>query len=301
MYNRKIAPTISKIKKEIEDTIKISKSTLTLTLLDLGYKYKKSGDNRRLLYDQRSVINDRCNYLRKIRKFRENGYEIVYLDETWVNQNHATDYMWLPVDGSDAPKIPSGKGKRLIVLHADNREEGLIDRCDLVFLAKAKDGDNHQEMNGPIFLNWFENQLMPALKSPSVIVLDNASYHNIKTEETVVPNFNQRKAVLQDYLSKHNIPFQPLETKKQLYEKIKFKKLLSVFKTDKIANLHGHEVLRTPVRHCELNPIELIWHRLKGLLQKTIQLFVWRMWKNLFMGGLAELQRKFGRRQKTMY
>jgi hypothetical protein len=38
--------------------------------------------------------------------------------------------------------------------------------------------------------------------------------------ETVVPNFNQRKAVLQDYLSKHNIPFQPLETKKQLYEKI---------------------------------------------------------------------------------
>jgi hypothetical protein len=58
--------------------------------------------------------------------------------------------------------------------------------------------DYHQEMNGPIFLNWFENQLIPALKSPSVIVLDNASYHNIKTEETVVPNFNQRKAVLQD-------------------------------------------------------------------------------------------------------
>jgi hypothetical protein len=36
---------------------------------------------------------------------------------------------------------------------------------------------------------------MPALKSPSVIVLDNTSYHNIKTEETVVPNFNQRKVL----------------------------------------------------------------------------------------------------------
>jgi hypothetical protein len=68
-----------------------------------------------------------------------------------------------------------------LVLHADNREEGLIDRCDLVFLAKAKDGDYHQEMNGPTFLTWFENQLMPALKRPSVIVLDNASYHNIST------------------------------------------------------------------------------------------------------------------------
>ena len=55
--------------------------------------------------------------------------------------------MCLPVDGSDAPQIPLGKGKRLIVLHAGNREEGLIDRCDFVFLAKAKDGDFHQEMN----------------------------------------------------------------------------------------------------------------------------------------------------------
>jgi hypothetical protein len=118
--------------------------------------------------------------------------------------------MWLPVGGSDVPKIPSGKGKRLIVLHAGNREVGLIDRCDLVFLAKAKDGDYHQEMNGPTFLNWLENQLTPALKSPRVIVLDNAS----KPGETVVPNFNKRKAVLQDYISKHNIPFQPLETKK---------------------------------------------------------------------------------------
>jgi hypothetical protein len=53
MYNRKIAPTVSKIKKEIEDTIKISKSTLTLTLLDLGYEYKKSVDNRRLLYENK--------------------------------------------------------------------------------------------------------------------------------------------------------------------------------------------------------------------------------------------------------
>jgi hypothetical protein len=41
LLNGKIAPTVSKIKKEIEDTIKISKSTLTLTLLDLGYKYNK--------------------------------------------------------------------------------------------------------------------------------------------------------------------------------------------------------------------------------------------------------------------
>jgi hypothetical protein len=144
--------------------------------------------------------------------------------------------MSLPVDGSDAPKIPSGKDKRLIVLHAGNREEGLIDRCDLVFLAKAKDGDYHQEMNGPTFLNWFENQLMPALKSRSVIVLDNASYHNIKTEEAVVPNFNQRKAVLQDYLSQHNTTFlfSPLKLKNNFMKKSNLRNLFPFLKLIKL-------------------------------------------------------------------
>ena len=52
--------------------------------------------------------------------------------------------MWLPNDGFDASKIPSGKGKRLIALHADKRSEGLIDGYNLVFLAKSKDGDYHQ-------------------------------------------------------------------------------------------------------------------------------------------------------------
>ena len=84
-----------------------------------------------------SIINDRCNYRRKIKKLREAGYDIVYMDETWVNQHHCAYYMWLPNDGSDAPEIPSGKGKRLIVMHAGTRSEGLIDGCNLMFLAKS--------------------------------------------------------------------------------------------------------------------------------------------------------------------
>jgi hypothetical protein len=84
-------------------------------------------------------------------------------------------------------------------------------------------------------------------------------------------------------------------------KKIKFKKPPSVFKTDKIANLHGHEVLRTPVRHCELNSIERIWSQVKGFVAENNTTFRLKDVKELFMGGLAELQRKFGRRQKTMY
>jgi hypothetical protein len=41
LYSRKIAPTVSIIHKEIQDYIKISKSKLTLTLINLGHTYKK--------------------------------------------------------------------------------------------------------------------------------------------------------------------------------------------------------------------------------------------------------------------
>ena len=139
---------------------------------------------------------------------------------TWMKHGLTkitADYMWPPNDGSDAPKIPSGKGKRLIVLHAGMRSEGLIDGCDLVFLAKLKDGDYHQEMNSVVFLGWLDNQLMPALKNLSLIVLDNAIYHNVKTEDTVCPNF-QKKAVLQNYLTQHHIPFSATDTNKVLYK-----------------------------------------------------------------------------------
>jgi transposase len=193
----------------------------------------------------------------------------VYLDETWANQNHFTDYMWLPNDGSDATNISSGKGKRLIVLHAGTRNEGLINGCDLVFLAKSMDGYYQQEMNRFVFLEWLENQLMPALKNPSLVVLYNASYHNVKTEDTVCPNFSQKNAVLQNYITQHSIPFTATDTKKGLYEKIKQNNTPVVYKINSIANLHGHEVVRTPIRHCEHNTIELIWAQVKGFVAKN--------------------------------
>jgi hypothetical protein len=42
LYSRKISPTVSILHKEIKDPIKIAKSKLTLTLIDLGYAYKSN-------------------------------------------------------------------------------------------------------------------------------------------------------------------------------------------------------------------------------------------------------------------
>jgi hypothetical protein len=61
---------------------------------------------------------------------------------------------------------------------------------------------------------WFENQLMPALKNPSLVVIDNASYHNVKTEDTVCPNFSQKKLFSKTILHNTTFPFLLLIPKK---------------------------------------------------------------------------------------
>ena len=123
-------------------------------------------------------------------------------------------------------------------------------------------------MNSVVILEWFENQLMSALKNPSLVVLDNASYHNVKTEDKVCPNFSQKKAVLQNYLTQHNIPFSATDTKKSIIWKNKTKKTPVVYKTDKIANLQDMKYWEPPF-DTELNPIELTWTQVKGFVAKN--------------------------------
>jgi hypothetical protein len=59
---------------------------------------------------------------------------------------------------------------------------------------------------------------------PTVLLVPITSRDNVKIEDTVCPNFSLKKAVLQNYLTQHNIPFSATDTKKVLYEKIKQKK-----------------------------------------------------------------------------
>ena len=79
-------------------------------------------------------------------------------------------------------------------------------------------------MHNVVFLEWFENQLMPAMNNPSLVVLDNASYHNTKIEDTVFPNFSQKKLFSKTSLHNTTFLFSATDTKKVLFEKKKKKK-----------------------------------------------------------------------------
>ena len=58
----------------------------------------------------------------------------------------------------------------------------------------------------------------------------------------------------------------------------------SQYLTDVFANQHSHNVLRLPVGHCELDPIELIWAQVKG--------YVTSHNKDFTMAGIEQLARE---------
>ena len=151
---------------------------------------------------------------------RKSGRRIVYLDESWVNVNHQPGKEWTSIDGSLGRGTPTGKGERIIILHAGD-SNGFVDGCQLVFTSKHCDGrDYHGEMNGDVFRQWVDNQLLPALSDRSIIIMDNASYHSVIDDSTKPPTSKTTKKKMKEWLESHNIDYDKSLKRADLYKQI---------------------------------------------------------------------------------
>ena len=72
--------------------------------------------------------------------------------------------------------------------------------------------------------------LSPNLKSKSVVVLDNASYHNV--QEDKCPTTATRKADIKGWLQRNNVPFTSEMLKPELLELCKENKSAPVYIVD---------------------------------------------------------------------
>jgi hypothetical protein len=133
------------------------------------------------------------------------------------------------------------------VLHAGSKE-GFIPGAALIFSSKTNNGDYHGEMNEENFLTWFEEQLLKKLEEPSIIVMDNASYHSTLAEKT--PNASWRKDNIKSWLQERHIPLTSELLKVQLLEIVTRHKPYKKYKADEFALKYGHKVLRLPPYHC---------------------------------------------------
>ncbi|XP_029659120.1 uncharacterized protein LOC115233052 [Formica exsecta] len=202
-------PTLAKVLRAVnndENLPNFKRTNFWKLLKDLNFVFIGRRRNS-VLTERDDLILWRRNYLRAVKKFREEGRPIYYLDETWVNAGDVSAKVWIDskinskkdafLRGlSTGPSNPTGKGKRLIVLHIGSTA-GFVPKGLLCFESKNNTADYHDEMNGDTFLEWFE-KILPSLEDNAVIVMDKAPYYSMKLEK--IPNTSWKKAAIIEWL-----------------------------------------------------------------------------------------------------
>lgn len=245
-----------------------SMRTLGRALDRWGFTFGK-GTRSQHLKEKDHVVAARHRYLREKRANRKGDGVIraeVYVDESYVNKNHSHDFIWYwDEDGPWVPK-PSGKGERLIIMHA-MMQNGWIPNAQLVFKSTRKTGDYHGQMHHDLFSKWFREQLLPNIPKHSLIVMDNAPYHNALSSHSA-PTASGKKEDIRSWLSKNRIPVRDDCLKAELVEILEKVAPAPTYALDELASEQGHEILRTPPYHPELQPIETCWAVVKNQIAR---------------------------------
>jgi len=247
-------------------------TTLARTLDRWGFEYGK-GTRTQNLKEKDSVIAKRHRYLRKMKNNRiENSLEKtirpeIYLDESYVNKNHSNDFTWYSCEDGPWIQKPTGNGERFIIINAMTKH-GWVPNAKLVFKSTRKTGDYHGQMNFDLFKKWFTEKLLPNIPPSSIIVMDNAPYHNVLTESSAPIATSSKKKII-DWLEHNNISCNPDCLKSELIEALDKLAPAPTYEIDEIARCHGHEIIRTPPYHPELQPIEICWGVMKNEIARN--------------------------------
>ena len=106
-----------------------------------------------------------------------------------------------------------------------------------------------------------------------MLVIDNAPYHDILTDESRCPTIAIREADLIQWLERLNISVPPAATRPELLLLCQQNRPQPQYKIDTTIHMWGHEVLRLPPGHPELNAIEQVWGVMKRHVRSTLQRF----------------------------
>ena len=251
---------------------KINIMTLSRTLDRWGFEFGK-GVRTQHLKEKDYIIAARHRYLRRMRSNRMPNTDCdiirpeVYLDESYINKNHSNDYTWYSVEDGPWVQKPTGNGERLIIVNAITKD-GWVPGAKLVFKSTRKTGDYHGQMDSENFTKWFCEMLLPSIPANSLIIMDNASYHSSLSDKSA-PTPQCSKERILTWLLQNKIPCNPDCLKAELIEIILKFAPEPTYAIDEIAEKLGHEVVRTPPYHPELQPIEICWGVLKNEIARN--------------------------------
>lgn len=97
-YDNREYPTSLKLLSKYREKTEFNESKTSVWRIhrSLHFKYKKCNDGQKFLMERNDIVCMRVKFLQKIRNLRQNNDSrtVIYLDETWVNQNHTRGYIW---------------------------------------------------------------------------------------------------------------------------------------------------------------------------------------------------------------
>ena len=177
-----------------------------------------------VLIEKTDIRLKRILYLKALKKYRDEGRPIVFTDESYAHSSHSKGKAWS--DGSaKGLKRPLSKGQRIVMVHAGSKA-GFVPNALLMFKSGSKSEEYHDDMNYSNYEKWLRTQLIPNLSPNSVVVIDNAPYHNKLLNPA--PTSNDKKAIMESWLVEKGIPYEKDMRKPQLYDLIKkIKKYIS--------------------------------------------------------------------------
>ncbi|KAL4154003.1 hypothetical protein QTP88_001836 [Uroleucon formosanum] len=196
-FSRQV-PTLDKILISVnsDPTLNTYKRTnLYYLLRELNFTYCKRGRNSALI-ERDDIVLWRTKYIQDIRKYRQEGRSIYYLDETWANIGDCMEKIWVDKTvkshrdaflsgfSTGAPN-PTGKGKRLIIVHIGS-EEGFVNGGLLTESWPEQKGEVYEKPLNKVGLMNIVNRIKPQfnkyvideyVKSKNMVVLRLPPYH----------------------------------------------------------------------------------------------------------------------------
>ena len=125
-------PTINNLLSVLKTDINYpgSREHLRQTLRKLGFAWKRTSDNRKVLIEKSAIIAQRLAFYGRKKELDDKGYNIVYVDETWIDTAYTVNRCW---QRQDMPGIqaPCNRGQRLIVVHAGSHS-GFVKGAQLI-------------------------------------------------------------------------------------------------------------------------------------------------------------------------
>lgn len=255
----------------------MSESSVLRLMHAMGFQYKTSQRKMYVRRESMDIVCRRIAALRALRHHRDEGRQVVYMDETWFTTRMGHSREWVDTtqattSATHSRQVPPGEGERFVVVAAGTTD-GFVESAYLCYRAKTTQGDYHGEMNAELFHRWLSAQLLPSLPEPSVIVLDNAPYHSSLTEESRCPTTATKKADLIRWLEDRHIPIPLAATRPELLQLCQRNRPEPQYKVDNTIREWGHEVVRLPPAHPELNAIEQVWGCMKRHVRSSLQRF----------------------------